>query len=77
MYLYPDSALGRKPHRTALWDKGGLLRRGKCKSLFSEGSHNGHDSDIALAMIPLPSVRLSLPCVFSCKNEAQKINMSN
>lgn len=42
------------------------------KSFFLEGFYDGHDSDISLAVILLQCGCLSLPCVFSCKNETQE-----
>lgn len=51
----------------AVWDQGALLRRGIGRQNFNTGH-----SDIALTTIPLQSGRLSLPCVFSCKNKTQE-----
>lgn len=45
--------------------------RERYESFFLEGFYYGHNSDIALTMILLRCGRLSLPCVFSCKNETQ------
>lgn len=69
MYMFMDSALGVK---TELVCGTGVAcsGEGKRKSLL-EGFYYGHDSDIALTMIPLQSGRLSLLCVFSCKNETK------
>lgn len=52
---------------------------GSDASPFLGSFYYGHNSDIALTMILLRCGRLSLPCVFSCKNETQKnkINVSN